>query len=108
MRAKNEYRPSDDFFHRVAMALALVSAVCVLAIFFFPAGQGPYSVVHGPVTVMHAARAAASVRMWVAKAGLTATHSLRDALVLSPWLTVVDIAPLPGGVLSGFGNPLRC
>jgi hypothetical protein len=108
MRAKYEYRPSDDFFHRVAMALALISAVCVLAIFFFPAGQGPYSVVHGPVTVMHAARAAASVRLWVAKAGLTAVHNFREALVLSPWLTVVDVTPLPGGVLSLPGNPIRC
>jgi hypothetical protein len=108
MREKNECQPSDAFFNRVAMAFALVSVVCVLAIFFFPAGQGPYSVVHGPVTAMHAARAAAGVRLWVAKAGLTATYSFREPLVLSPWINFVDVAPLPRGVLSGLGNPLRC
>jgi succinate dehydrogenase hydrophobic anchor subunit len=108
MSEKNKYQPSEAFFHRVAMALALVSVVCVLVIFFFPSEEGPYSVVHGPVTVMHAARAAASVRMSVAKAGLTATHSFRDALVLSFWLSIVEVAPLPGGAWSGFGNPLRC
>jgi len=108
MREKNKCQTSEAFFNRVAWALALVSVVCVLVIFFFPSGEGPYSVVHGPVTVMHAARAAASVRMWVAKAGLTATHSFRAALVLSPWLNLVEVAPPPGGVQSGFGNPLRC
>ena len=44
---------------RLALWLATVSVVCVLAVFFFPSAQGPYSAVHGPVTVMHAARAAA-------------------------------------------------
>jgi hypothetical protein len=70
---------------RIACGLAGLAVVCVLAVFFFPATQGPYSVVHGPVTVMHAARAAAGVRMGVNRAGLNCVRRrVRAALVLLP------------------------
>lgn len=46
--------------------LALVTLLCVLTIFFFPATQGPYSVVHGPMTALQAARAAARLRTIIA------------------------------------------
>ena len=68
--------------NRLALWLAMVSVVCVLAVFFFPSAQGPYSAVHGPVTVMHAARAAAGVRMAVERAALTVFHTSRDGAVL--------------------------
>jgi hypothetical protein len=32
--------------------LVLLTSVCVLSIFFFPAGQGPYPAVHGPITAL--------------------------------------------------------
>jgi hypothetical protein len=51
---------------RILSALALIAAVCVLTIFFFPAMQGPYPAVHGPVTALLAARAAAGLRMAIA------------------------------------------
>ncbi len=51
-------------------ALAVVAVICVLAVFFFPAMEGPYSVVHGPVTALLSARAAAGVRMAIVRAGL--------------------------------------
>lgn len=35
-------------------ALGLVAVFCVLSIFFFPSHQGPYSVIHGPVTALRA------------------------------------------------------
>ena len=52
--------------NRIESALAVIAVVCVLSIFFFPAMRGPYSVVHGPVTALLAARAAAGLRMAIA------------------------------------------
>jgi hypothetical protein len=60
---------------RIAGCLALLSVACVLAVFFFPAVQGPYSVVHGPVTALHSVRAATSLRMMIYHAGLSALRS---------------------------------
>ena len=45
---------------RIACALGVLG---VLTVLFCPAVQGPYSAVHGPVTVFHAARAAAGARI---------------------------------------------
>jgi hypothetical protein len=95
---------------RLAFWLAMVSGVCVLAVFLFPSSQGPYSAVHGPVTVMHAARAAAGVRMTVERAGLTVSHTSRDGAVLillhSNASPSVDFRL--NSVLSGFASSLRC
>ena len=52
--------------NRIGGALAVIAVVCVLSIFFFPAMRGPYSVVHGPVTALLAARAATGLRMAIA------------------------------------------
>ena len=52
--------------NRIESALAVIAVVCVLSVFFFPALRGPYSVVHGPVTALLAARAASGLRMAIA------------------------------------------
>jgi hypothetical protein len=57
---------------RVACGLALLAALCVLGIFFFPVLDGPYSAVHGPVTALLSIRAAARLRMTIVRAGITA------------------------------------
>ena len=62
---------------RIEGALAVVAVLCVLTIFFFPAMQGPYCVVHGPVTALLSIRASAALRMRMVRPGLTA---LRDRL----------------------------
>jgi hypothetical protein len=96
--------------NRLAFWLAMVSVVCVLAVFFFPSVQGPYSAVHGPVTVMHAARAAAGVRMAVERAALTVFHTSRAGAVL----ILLHSNTIPGvdfqlnSELSGFVPSLRC
>lgn len=36
--------------------LAIVVIFCILGIFLFPAVQGPYSAVHGPVTALQSVR----------------------------------------------------
>lgn len=95
---------------RLAFWLAMMSVVCVLAVFFFPSAQGPYSAVHGPVTVMHAARAAAGVRMAVERGALTAFHTSRDgaALILLHSNAIRSVDFQLNSMLSGFAPSLRC
>jgi F0F1-type ATP synthase assembly protein I len=57
---------------RIACALAVLAVVCVLALFFFPGIEGPYSAVHGPVTALLSIRAAALLRVRIVRAGLSA------------------------------------
>ena len=61
-------------FGRIACALAVFAAVCVLAIFFFPTIDGPYSAIHGPVTALLSIRAAARLRL-IIQAGVKAMRS---------------------------------
>ena len=62
---------------RIEGALAVVAVLCVLMIFFFPAMEGPYCAVHGPVTALLSIRASATLRMRMVRSGLTA---MRDRL----------------------------
>jgi hypothetical protein len=97
---------------RIEGALAVVAVLCVLAIFFFPAMQGPYCVVHGPVTALLSIRAAATLRLRIVRSGLTA---LRDrlhrayqaqALVVS---SLVSFTAFPTDALAASGTSiLRC
>jgi hypothetical protein len=74
---------------RFAAVFALVSILCVLTVFLFPALQGPYSAVHGPVTAFQSARAAAGVRTAMVRAGLKAiSRAGREVLVFAPVLWV--------------------
>ncbi len=57
---------------QIACGLAVLAVVCVLTVFFFHAMEGPYSVVHGPVTALLSARAASGLRMSIVHAGLCA------------------------------------
>jgi hypothetical protein len=95
---------------RLALWLAIVSAVCVLAVFFFPSVQGPYSAVNGPVTAMHAARAAAGVRMAVERAGMTVVHTNRDGSIVAllHWNSVANVDLRLNSVLSAVEPSLRC
>lgn len=95
---------------RIVSALAVIAAICVLTIFFFPAMQGPYSVVHGPVTALLAARAAAGLRTAIAgvrvvRDRLTAT---RTAVARSLWVTFSSVE-FPVNSLAATGSAvLRC
>jgi len=59
---------------RIAYGLAVVSVLCVLSVFFFHAMQGPYSVVHGPVTALLSVRAAAGLRAAIVHSGLNVSQ----------------------------------
>jgi len=54
----------------VASRFAIVALICVAATFLFPAVQGPYSAVHGPVTALMSARAKLKLWLGMALAGL--------------------------------------
>ena len=61
---------------RFAWILALLATLCVLAVFFFPGIEGPYSAVHGPVTALLSVRAATVSRFALVHAALTILGSL--------------------------------
>jgi hypothetical protein len=97
---------------RVEGALAVVAVLCVLTIFFFPAVQGPYCVVHGPVTALLSIRASATLRMRIVRSGLTA---LRDRLhcayqaqaLIAPSLAWSTEPPMDDSAACG-SSILRC
>jgi len=61
---------------RIACALAIVAVLCVLAVFFFPGIEGPYSAVNGPVTALLSMRAASVLRLGIVHAALTIAWSM--------------------------------
>jgi hypothetical protein len=66
---------------RTALAIAIATVVFVLLSFFFsPAGPGPYSTTHGPVTALRAIRAAVLILIGMAMAAATLASALRRLL----------------------------
>lgn len=93
---------------RIGCELAVLAVLCVLTIFLFPAMQGPYPVVHGPVTALQAARAALRVQFAIVQAALN-SHGNSP---ISP-LAVFSSMSLPTTQLEATGSPelntiLRC
>jgi hypothetical protein len=70
---------------RIGYVLAVVAVLCVLAVFFFPGVEGPYSAVNGPVTALLSARAAAGLRMAMVHAGSSALLWLGCVLAMIAW-----------------------
>jgi len=54
----------------LASESAIVAMFCITAIFFFPAVQGPYAAVHGPVTALLSVRAKLKVSIGMVRAAL--------------------------------------
>jgi hypothetical protein len=94
---------------RVGCFLAFVALLSVLAIFFFPAMQGPYSVVNGPVTALLSARAAAGVRTAIVQARLYALNVwFCAAFVATSWAFLVLISLWDSRFLPERASVLRC
>lgn len=73
----------------IGCELAVLTVLCVLMIFFFPVMQGPYSVVHGPVTALQAARAAAHLRTAIAQGAFSSLgNCLISPLVVLSWMSL--------------------
>jgi hypothetical protein len=96
---------------RIVCALAVMAVLSVLAIFFFPCLQGPYSVVHGPVTALLSLRAATMVRNAIVRAGQSVRQKGSHlSAVLLPWSAAraVSATELPAGLSLVNGSVLRC
>jgi hypothetical protein len=93
---------------RIGCELAFLALLCILSIFLFPAGQGPYSAVHGPVTSLQSMRAAARLRLTILAAALRLfSSSLNLSLVARRGSEIrnfqFSLAPM-----SDFTTILRC
>ena len=74
---------------RIGSELAVMAVLCILMIFLFPAMQGPYSVVHGPVTALLAARAAVRLRIAIVQGALNSVGNyLVSPLVVLSWMSL--------------------
>lgn len=94
---------------RIGCGFAILAVVCVLSVFFFPAMQGPYPVVHGPVTALLAVRAAARLRLAITRAGLNALRLwLASALLLMPCAITATEKFRLASLSAGNGLVLRC
>jgi len=82
----------------------------VLSIFFFPSLQGPYSVVHGPVTALLSFRAATMVRNAITRTGQSVRRSCeRMAVVVPAWLAkAISAMEIPAEMTAAGGSILRC
>jgi hypothetical protein len=72
---------------RITRELAVVAVLCVLMIFLFPSVQGSYSMVHGPVTALLAARAAVRLRISIMQGALKSLGNRMISLqVVLSWI----------------------
>ncbi len=93
---------------RIGYEAAVLAVLCVLTIFFFPAMQGPYPVVHGPVTALRAVRLASRLKVAIVEAGLKLSRNCRlsAVAVFSP-VAASDTA-ISFTVCPGSHTILRC
>lgn len=73
---------------QLSYEVALIAILCTVALFFFPAVQGPYSAVHGPVSALLSLKA---------KLSLCLTLFLAAMYLLVRRVTVCVLALLPPG-----------
>jgi len=71
---------------RIGWEVAVLAVLCVAAIFFFPAMQGPYSAVNGPVTALQSAQAAARLRVAIIQSAFNLIGS--SHIPLLAWLSL--------------------
>jgi hypothetical protein len=93
---------------RVEYEMAFLALLCTLSIFLFPAVQGPYAAVHGPVTTLQSIRIAARLRLSILAAALRViSRSLKFAPVQLRVRNASD-SQLPSNSLVTFTTILRC
>ncbi len=93
---------------RIGWELAVLAVLCVAATFFFPAVQGPYSAVNGPVTALQSAQAAARLRVGIVQAALSLIGNFQiPSLAWVRSATVVCVEPQAPSFVDG-GTILRC
>lgn len=88
--------------------LVILAVLCVGAIFLFPAVQGPYSAVNGPVTALQSARSAARVRVAIVLAAFALIGSFQiPSLAWVNSSTIVCFEP-QAHTCNNCGTILRC
>jgi hypothetical protein len=92
---------------RIGCELSVLALFCVLAIFLFPAVQGPYSVVNGPVTALQAARAAIRLQNAITQAASRLLGAFLVASLISLWGFFSDDR-VPSASLFESETLLRC
>jgi hypothetical protein len=95
--------------NRIGSVLALLAVFCVLAVFLCHSMQGPYSVVHGPVTALLSVRASVGLRMAIVHAASLAPQFNPASQVASLLFLEAALASL--GPKRSFDRPdltLRC
>ena len=93
---------------RIGSELAVMAVLCILMIFLFPAMQGPYSVVNGPVTALLAARAAVRLRIAIVQGALNSVGNyLVSPLVVLSWMSLSP-AEFQSISLPEYNTILRC
>jgi hypothetical protein len=93
---------------RIGSELAVIAVFCVLMIFLFPSVQGSYSMVHGPVTALLAARAAVRLRIAIVQGALNSVGNyLVSSLVVLSWMSLPP-AEFQSISLPEYNTILRC
>ena len=95
-------------FDRISRGMALIGIVSVLTVFLFPAMQGPYSAVNGPVTALQGARAATGSRMAIVRAAQNIVGMYSSPAPTTLCATDVVKMQFPAERLLAGGTTLRC
>ena len=92
---------------QLSYEVTLIAILCTVALFFFPAVQGPYSAVHGPVTALLSLKAKLFLCLILF---LAAMHLLVRcvAVVAMTFRPRVERPFIPGSLDSEQPSVLRC
>lgn len=93
---------------RMKRGAAVLTLVCVAAMFFFPLMRGSYSAVHGPVTALQSAQAALHLRIAMADGALKVFGNYPVPLLHGEGLAAVIYAEFFPAGFSDFETILRC
>jgi hypothetical protein len=104
----NQAQTSMISGRRIGCEVAVLAVLSVLAIFLFPGVQGPYPVVHGPVSALQAARAAVRLRTAMVQSALTSpANAAVSAVVVLSSMSLSNLR-FESISLPDYGSILRC
>jgi hypothetical protein len=93
--------------HRVLLHWAILAAVCTAAMFFFPAPQGSFTAIHGPMTALRAWQFAVTTFAGIAFAAAVVLPTRRFALLLTFCFSRTEFI-IASTLSFGFASILRC
>lgn len=94
------------FSRHFSFGFVLVAILCIIVLFFFPGVEGPYSALHGPVTVLVSLKAKLCLCLALL---LAAMHLLGRSVAVSRALRIPLDKPFLSGLFDPYPNAvLRC